>query len=72
MKKSEMEKPEITALLITLRKELISIFEQFSKIVRLKESRQRQKRILNDLKYLITKELKADPDDKNIYDIFNQ
>jgi hypothetical protein len=66
-----LTKPQITALLVTIRKELEVIFHQDSDLRQIKEGPVREKRIIEDLAYLIKEGYKADPDDANIYKIFD-
>lgn len=65
-----LTKQQITALLITMRKELAVIFTQTAELDKIKDGADRKKRIQEDLAYLIKEGFKADPEDANIYEIF--
>jgi len=66
-----LTKPQITALLITIRNELEVIFHQDKDLGLIKEGSMRERRILEDLAYLIEEGCNADPKDTNIYKIFD-
>lgn len=71
MKKSILTKQQIVALLVTLRKELTTLLLNSPELDKLKDGANRKKRIIEDLTYLIKDGYKIDPEDADIYEIFN-
>lgn len=72
MKKNSLSKSQVVALLVTLRKELNTIFSSTSDLDKIKDGPERKKRILDDLASLIKEGFKVDPEDANIYEFFNK
>lgn len=72
MKKNILTKSQVVALLVTLRKELNAIFANAPELEKVKGGSEKKKRIIDDLGYLIKDGFKIDPEDPNIYEIFNK
>lgn len=72
MKKTILTKPQVIALLVTLRKELVAIFANAVELDKLKSGPEKKKRIIDDLAFLIKDGFKVDPEDSNVYEIFSK
>jgi len=71
MGRTKLTRPEISALLITIRDELKLLFEELE-LDSSAEFKKKASTVVGNLGYIIKEKLKADPDDKNIYEIFNK
>lgn len=68
MGRTKLTSKETTALLVVIRKELLSIFEDLDADV--KDLPERTKSITDNLTYIIEKGLNTDPETKKVYDLF--
>jgi len=71
MKKANLTKQQNIALLITMQKELQTIFAITPELDKLKDGFERKKRIIEDITYLIKEGFKTDPETSDIYQVFN-